>query len=144
MRESKVNEAVECFDGGFNCAQAVFSTYCSELGLDKTMALKIAGGLGGGFGCLQETCGAVTGAILLIGLKYGKYEKGDKLSKEKTYTLVREFVSEFKKRNGTINCRELLQADLLNDDKRVLSEKVDKICPGMVKDASEIIEEILL
>ncbi|WP_242975830.1 C-GCAxxG-C-C family protein [Desulfosporosinus sp. FKB] len=64
--------AVDCFLSGFNCAQAVFSTYSNDLGLTMEMAKKIACGFGAGMGYIGETCGAVTGALMLIGLKYGK------------------------------------------------------------------------
>jgi C_GCAxxG_C_C family probable redox protein len=63
------NCAVKCFNNGFNCAQAVLSTYSEQLGVDKTTALKIAGSFGGGMGHIGETCGAVTGAFMLIELK---------------------------------------------------------------------------
>ena len=63
MNKSKANEAVACFQEGFNCSQAVFLTYCEEFGLlDRKTALKIACGLGGGMGRLGGTCGAVSGA----------------------------------------------------------------------------------
>ena len=60
MNENKVNEAAACFASGFNCAQALVSTYCGELGFDKKAALQIACGFGAGMGRLQETCGAAT------------------------------------------------------------------------------------
>ena len=58
--KSKVNEAVDCFNNGFNCSQAILSTYCEQFGLDKITALKLSCGLGAGMGRLGETCGAVT------------------------------------------------------------------------------------
>jgi len=143
MIESKIENAVECFNNGFNCAQAVFSTYCEQLGLDKETALKISCGFGGGMGRLGETCGAVSGAYLLIGLKYGMYLKDDGAAKEKTYELVGEFSRLFKERNKTTICRELLGVDLLAGDKRTASERVKSICPKMVRDAAEIVEELL-
>ena len=141
--QSKVSEAVACFNDGFNCSQAIFSTYCEDFGLDKKTALKIACGFGAGMGRLQETCGAVTGAYLLIGLKYGKCIKADEPAKEKTYALVREFTKLFEERNKTTNCRELLGVDLITGDKQMASERVKAICPKMVQDAAEIIELIL-
>jgi len=141
--KSKVNEAVACFNDGFNCSQAIFSTYCEDFGLDKKTALKIACGLGAGMGRLQETCGAVSGAYLLIGLKYGKCVKDDEAAKEKTYTLIREFTKRFEERNKTTNCRELLGVDLINGDKQKASERVKTLCSKMVRDAAEIIEDML-
>jgi len=143
MSNSKANEAVACFNGSFNCSQAVFSTYCEELGLDKESALKIACGFGAGMGRLQETCGAVTGAYMLIGLMHGKYLPGDDSAKDRTYALVREFAELFEERNKTTRCRELLGVDLINGDRQTASERVKTVCPKMVLDAAEIIEQIL-
>jgi len=143
IKKSRVDEAVSCFNAGFNCSQAILTTYCEEFGMDKITALKIACGLGAGMGRLQETCGAVSGAYLLIGLKYGKYSKEDEPAKEKTYALVREFAKQFEERNKTTNCREILGIDLISGDKQIAVERVRALCPKMVQDAAEIIEEIL-
>lgn len=141
--KSKVNEVIECFSNGFNCSQAILSTYCEEFGLDKETALKLSCGFGGGMGRCGATCGAVTGAYLLISLAYGQCEKNDDLAKEKTYALVQEFAKKFEERNKTTICRELLEVDLMNGDKQKASQQVSKICPKVIKDAAEIIESIL-
>jgi C_GCAxxG_C_C family probable redox protein len=140
---SKVQDAVACFKDGFNCSQAILSTYCDAFGLDEKTAMQISCGLGAGMGRLQETCGAVTGAYLLIGLKYGKFIKEDDPAKEKTYALVREFAKQFEERNKTTNCRELLGIDLMNGDRQTAIERVKTLCPKMVQDAAEIIEQML-
>lgn len=142
--KSKVNEAVDCFNKGFNCSQAILSTYCEQFGLDKTTALKLSCGLGGGMGRLGETCGAVSAAYLLIGLKYGKYEADDNKAKDKTYELVRDFQKRFSAQNNSTICRELLGLDLMiNNDRQKEIERVNEICPVMVKNAAEILESIL-
>jgi len=143
MQQNKSDAAVACFAGGFNCAQAVLSAYCEEFGVDKDTALRISCGFGGGMGRLQETCGAVSGAYMLIGLKYGQTAENDKAAKEKTYALLREFSKRFEERNGTTNCREILGVDLINGDKQTASERVRAMCPKMVRDAAEIVESIL-
>jgi len=143
MKQSKVNDAITNFNEGFNCAQSVVSAYCEDFGVDRKTGLKISCGLGGGMGRLQETCGAVSGAYLLIGLKYGKYIKEDEAAKEKTYAKVREFSSLFKERNKTTCCRELLGFDLLNSDHQLAKQQIKKVCPKMIQDAAEIIEEML-
>lgn len=143
INQSKVNEALACFNDGFNCSQAILSTYCEEFGLDKKTALQLSCGLGAGMGRLGETCGAVSGAYLLIGLKYGKFSKEDETAKEKTYTMIQEFTKLFNERNKSTICRELLGVDLINDDKQLVVPRTQAICPKMVKDAAEIIEELL-
>jgi len=140
---SKVDEAMACFQEGFNCSQAIFSTYCEDFGLDKKTALKIACGLGAGMGRLGETCGAVSGAYLLIGLKYGKYITDDEAAKEKTYAMVREFARLFEAKNKTTNCRELLGVDLISGDQRIAFKQVQTVCPKVVQDAAEILEALM-
>ena len=139
----KVNEALACFNDGFNCSQSILSTYCEEFGMDKKMALQIACGFGAGMGRQQETCGAVTGAYMLIGLKYGKFIIDDEPAKEKTYALMREFTRLFKERNKTTNCHELLGVDLINGDRKTAVDRVKTLCPQIVRDAAEIIEQVL-
>lgn len=140
---NKVQEAVESFGKLHNCCQAVFSTYCEQFGLEKELALKIACGFAAGMGRQGETCGAVTGAYMLIGLKHGKVIQDDNQAKEKTYELVQEFSRKFKERNKFTACKELLGAEPLTGDRTVLAEKYKVLCPIMVKDAAEIIEELL-
>jgi C_GCAxxG_C_C family probable redox protein len=143
---NKIERAVACFEEGFSCTQAVLSTYCSESGLSHDIALKIAGGFGGGMGRMGKTCGAVTGAFMVLGLKYGGTEAADKDKKEKTYTLVREFTNEFKSRNGYIGCNELLGYDISTPDgRRLVQEKglFSTLCPKLVRDAAEILEQLL-
>ena len=144
--KSKVGQALECFDGinGFSCSQSVFSTYAEEFGLDKEMALKLSCGLGGGMGRTGQACGAVTGAIMVLGLKYGKYLREDNASKERTYALVQEFIKQFNERNNTINCNELLQIDdMRTTDKELLKKLTREQCPRYVRDAAEILETLL-
>lgn len=143
LKVSKANEAVECFNHGFNCAQAVLVTYCEQFGLDRETALKLSCGMGGGMGRNQETCGAVTGAYLVIGLKYGQHQEQDSCAKEETYQLVREFSQRFTARNKSTSCRELLGVDLMHGDKAVASQRVREVCPQAVRDAAEILESIL-
>lgn len=141
---SKIKDAALLFDKGFNCAQSLIVTYGDELGIDKDLSLKITNAFGGGMGRMGETCGAVTGALMVIGLKYGTADIKDKASKEKTYELTKKFIQKFSARNGSITCKELLGFELLsgNNDHRS-REIISNKCPKLVKDAAEIMEEIL-
>ncbi|MCX5803443.1 MAG: C-GCAxxG-C-C family protein [Proteobacteria bacterium] len=138
--------AVSCFKETFSCSQAILSTYGPELGLEKETALKVAGAFGGGMARMGEVCGAVTGAFIVIGLKHGKIKAEDEEAKEKTYLIVREFVERFKSRNGSIKCRELLGYDISTlGGIKLIKEKnlFYTICVKYVRDAAEIIEELL-
>ena len=143
---NKVEQAVSCFQQGFSCSQALLSTYAEQFGLDQKTALRVSGAFGAGMGRMGETCGAVTGAFMVIGLKYGKTRTGDDQTKEKTYSLVKEFTERFKARNGSVLCRELLGCDLNTQEGMKLAKDKDLIsirCPKFVQDAVEIIEELL-
>ena len=143
---TKVEQAVSCFKDTFNCSQAVLSAYAQEFGLDRRSALKISCGFGAGMGCMGETCGAVTGAFMVIGLKHGRNEIPDVSAKDKTYALVREFSDKFKARNGSIVCKELLGLDMSTPEgmKEAKRRNVHgTCCSKFVKDAAEIIGEIL-
>ena len=143
---NRIEKAGSLFQEGFNCSQSVFCAYAVEMGVDRETALKVAQAFGGGMGLMGETCGAVTGAFMVIGLKYGRTSIDDDEAKRKTYALVKDFVEKFKARNGTIMCRELLGCDIGTPrGKKYAEEKAltTTICPGFVKDAAEILEVIL-
>ncbi|MBN1992041.1 MAG: C_GCAxxG_C_C family protein [Anaerolineae bacterium] len=138
--------AVSQFEKGYSCSQAVFSAYAEQLGLDMETALRIAGGVGGGMGRTGQTCGAVTGAIMAIGLKYGAVKAADTETKEKVYALVKEFSDRFRFRNESVTCKELLGVDLSTPDGLKIAREQNlyaAVCAKLVKDAAEIVEEIL-
>lgn len=144
MKNSEI--AVNTFSNGFNCSQSVLSTYAKYFNLSQELAFKIACGFGAGFGREQEVCGAVSGAIMVLGLEFGKSKIHEKALKEKTYVLVRELISNFKKMHQTINCKELLKCDLNTEDgkKKFHKEKLETVvCEKCVKDAVEILDKML-
>jgi C_GCAxxG_C_C family probable redox protein len=139
---SNLEDIIEQFNRGINCTQCVLLSFSDELELDKELALKIAFGFGGGL-CQGEVCGAVTGAIMVLNLKYGQ---DNNESKEKIYEMVRTFSEKFKNINGSIICRDLLGCDLNEKSARkYATEKglFKEVCPKVVKDAIEILEDIL-
>ena len=141
-----VEKAVFQFKKGHNCSQSIFSTYGTRYGISEEMALKIACPFGGGMARLGDTCGAVTGAFMTIGLKHGRVDPEDEELKEETYRLVNTFVEKFKARNKTIVCRELLGYDISNPQEHDKAEDeglFDTLCPKLVQDAAEILEEML-
>jgi len=143
---NQVEEAVACFEKGFNCSQAVCSTYAERFGLDRETALKIAAGFGGGMGRMAGTCGVVTGAFTIIGLKYGAIEAEDKEAKEKTYECVREFAKRFVDRNNSVFCKDLLDCDISTPEGHERAKEQELFstrCPQFVRDAAEILEEML-
>ena len=108
--------------------------------------MKITTGFGAGMARLQEVCGAVTGAFMVIGAKHGNVDAADRPSVGKTYQGVRKFAERFRELHGTILCRELLGGIDLNTDEgqKVLKEKnlSKTVCAQCVRDAAKILEEI--
>ena len=142
---SDVDSAVNLFEEGFSCSQAVVGAYCEQFGLDKETAFKISSGFGGGMH-LNQTCGAVTGAFMVIGLKYGRSKVEDSMAKRKTYELVAEFAEKFKARHGYLGCTALLGCNISTEEglKKAKEKNLFKtVCPAFVKSAGEIMEELL-
>ncbi len=143
---TKADDAHRLFLKRFTCSAAVFSAFAPELGLDTDTAKKIACGFGAGVSKTGNMCGAVSGAILAIGLKYGKCVEGDDAATEKTRALVRRFIREFEEKNGSLNCTELLGYNLSIPEEYAAAAKsgifIEK-CPALVRDAAEILEKIL-
>ncbi len=106
--KTKSEMAVEKFLSGYNCAQSILYAYGPDLGLDVETALKVATGLGGGMGGRGEVCGAVTGGILALGLKYGRGEKAEKSVAQRAYQKTGELMAAFERVHGSCMCRTLL------------------------------------
>lgn len=144
----RVDSALRCFSRGFNCSQSIFAAYAPLLAeLSHEQALRIAGGFGAGMGRLQDVCGAVTGAFMLIGLKHGMVQEGDLAAKEETYARVQEFARRFREKNGSLVCRELLGCDLGSDEgRRDFAERNlhTTICARCVRDAALLVEELIV
>jgi len=143
---TKQDEANACFMGGFTCSAAVFSTFAPELGLDAGTAKKIACGFGAGISKTGNICGAVSGAILVIGLKYGKDTPKDNAATDKTRALVREFIREFTAQHGSINCTELLGYNLNVPEEYEQARNSTLFvtrCPVFVRDAVAILEKMV-
>lgn len=131
---TRVEETIKKHDKGYNCAQAVACTYCDLLGVDEEMMFKMTEALGAGMGGMEGTCGAVSGACVLAGLKAstGNLEKPD--SKVASYKLSKEILKQFKEQNGSVTCREL---------KGVGTGKVLRACGDCIKDAATLVEKVV-
>lgn len=142
---NRAEEAARCFAQGASCSQAVLTAFCEELGLPRPVAFKVAAGFGGGMGRLGQTCGAVTGAIMVVGLRQGASGPADRATKERTYAQVRELVARFQARHGSVLCRELLGIDISTEtgwqqarEQQLFATR----CPAFVRSAVEILEEL--
>jgi C_GCAxxG_C_C family probable redox protein len=142
----RIETAVQRFTNGYNCAQAVFTTYAPPFGIGEGDALRIATGFGGGMGRLQEVCGAVTGAFLAIGACCGMRQPADEAAKDETYGLVHELGRRFASLHGSLLCRDLLGCDLNTEEgkARFKAQKLkDTKCVGYVREACKLLEKML-
>lgn len=139
--------AIELFKKGYNCSQAVFAAFCDETGLDLDTALKISSPFGGGMGRLREVCGAVSGMLMVLGLKYGYTDPCNKKVKTELYGLVQDLANKFEQENGSIICRELLDLSIRHD-KPVPEDRNENYykrrpCVELVEQAAKILSEYL-
>ncbi len=149
MAMSKSALAAQYHELGYGCAQAVLASYAGDFDLDEGLALKLATGFGSGMGRMCEVCGALTGAFMVIGMKYGK-EKTDGTrygtETETTYQLVASVANSFKEKNGSIYCREIIGHDLMDPGERAKVVELGLFkttCRKCILDAVDILEETL-
>jgi C_GCAxxG_C_C family probable redox protein len=145
--KTKTEVAVEKFLSGYNCAQAVLYAYGPDLGLDAETALKVATGFGGGMGARGETCGAVTGGILALGLKFGRGDQQDRSVAQVAYQKTRDLMAAFERAQGSCCCRTLLGGiDLRTPEGMQQFKDQDlhrKVCAGCVRTVGEIVAAML-
>ena len=138
-------EIAKGFGEGFDCSMAVFSRLASEVGFTEEEAKRLAACFG--VGMMQGTiCGAVSGAFMAIGAKYGNTEPGDFPKKGLCLAKRQEFIDRFEKEFGSITCPGLLGLDLRNEeDAKKARERgvIEKDCPRYCVRAIEIVKELL-
>jgi C_GCAxxG_C_C family probable redox protein len=142
---TKCDLATKRFTEGFHCSQCVLEAFAEEYGLDPLLARKIGNPLAGGSGIGGE-CGAVTGALMVLGMEYGMADADDSYAFQNTFEKVGTFVEKFKERHGNLNCQQLIGLDVFSTDG--LKEFMDKDikltqCKKYVEDAVRIVEEII-
>lgn len=138
--------AGKLFSKGLNCAQSVLASQSDITGIPVADSLKIATGFGAGMAMMQKTCGAVTGAYMAIGAKYGRINPDDEAARDKTYTLMKTFNRRFIEIHGSLDCRELLGVDLKTPEGAEEAEQgsyFEKKCGKFVEDAALILNDIL-
>jgi len=134
------------FGEGYNCAQAVLAACGPQFGLPRETAIQVAQAFGGGVARTGHICGALTGALMLVGLACPAKDGADNAGKMKAYQLSRAIMDEFVRRNNSLTCRELTGCDLMTEEGQRRFKELDchhKLCPKFVRDAAEIAQTIL-
>ena len=131
---TKKELAIALHDKGYNCAQAVICAFKDELGMDEEILFKATEGFGLGMGCMNGTCGAVSGAVMAAGFKNSTANFDGPKSKMDTYKLSKAILEAFEKKNGSTTCRDLKGVD---------TGTILRSCPGCIEDAVDLVEEVL-
>ncbi len=144
----KVERAKELFLEGYNCAQSVAGAFCEDVGIDFDTAIKLSSSFGAGMGKLREVCGALSGAFMIAGLKYGYTSPTDNVHKAQHYKLIQDMARKFREQTGSIICRELLQISNEEKQNHIPSERTPdyykkRPCVVMVEIAADILDNVL-
>jgi C_GCAxxG_C_C family probable redox protein len=138
--------ALLAFNSGLNCAQSVMSAYLEELNIDRLTALSVTCGFGGGMGRLQKTCGAVTGAFMVLSMHHCMAGHDPETKKDRTYTAIQSFHDSFLVLHGTSECGELIPYDLkIPEGRQKMSDEgiYEKVCAGCIADSITILDSLL-
>jgi len=138
-----VQTATERFTQGQNCAQAVLSAFAAQSGIAEETALRLASPFGGGIARQGQACGALTGALMVLGLQRGNSTPQDK---EETYRIAQEFVQALQDRHGALLCRELVGYDISTPEGLQAARDGNvftSVCPALVNSAAEMLAEML-
>ncbi len=138
--------AASTFKEGFNCSQSVFSTFAPRFGISFENALLISSPFGGGIGRAGEACGALTGALMALGLKFGFSSLADKSVKDTIYRITKDAVERFRAVNGSMLCRDLLGCAPGSPEGMARIKELnlhETVCTEVVRSAVRIVSEML-
>jgi C_GCAxxG_C_C family probable redox protein len=139
-------QALDTFAAKNNCSQSVLLPFAKRHGVSEGQALQIAAGFGAGIGQMAETCGAVTGACMVLGLMAGQRHPDNPELKQETYRLVGEFAARFREQYGELKCRDLLGLDISDADHYQQAKECgifESRCPLFVGSAVEILIDMI-
>ncbi|MCF8241748.1 MAG: C-GCAxxG-C-C family protein [Melioribacteraceae bacterium] len=143
---NKTEESVYLFNKNYNCAQSVLTAFGEELGIAKEKAIRMASPFGGGMAMHGEVCGAVTGALMVIGARFG-CANTEPVNNSLPTNIASEFMAEFENRNGSCLCKELIGYRLYIPAEKEMAESegvfINK-CPHFIEDAVVILEKYLI
>jgi C_GCAxxG_C_C family probable redox protein len=143
---SRVEKALKQFATGCNCCQSITTAFGPDYNLDSQKALKIGAAFGGGMSRLGNTCGAVSGALMIIGMAFRNTYPEDAENKEHVYEIGRGFLNKFMELHKTVMCRELIGIDMNNEHDLQRARETgifEEKCPNFVKTAAQLLENIL-
>ena len=144
MNAADKHNAIDYLMAGHSCAQSVIMAYCKEFGIPVQTAARLATGFAGGL-AQGKTCGAVTGAIMVAGLKFGSGKAWDRYANDCCALVTQEFCHRFKIRHTTTECHKILRMNRVNpgDPEQIKTLRASGLCRKIVGDAQDILGELL-
>ena len=142
---SDMSTSVDRFLNGNGCSQAVLTQFCEQFGLDQLTALKISSGFPAGMQ-MAGICGAVTGAYMVLGLKFADQESAQSAGRTRVYEAIAEFNRRFKQHHGTLDCKDLLGCNIMTPEGKTTAKEENlftTVCPKFVAEATLILQDIL-
>ena len=145
---SKGDIAKEYFEQGYNCSQSVALAFADEVGMDGKLIARLTGGFGGGIGRMREVCGTVSGIAFVLSALYGYSDPTDADAKAQLYADVQKVAGEFKDKNGSVVCRDLLGLtqdgfDNPQPEKRTDTYYKKRPCGDLVKMSADLLEKFI-
>lgn len=138
--------ANELFENGFNCSQSILVAHCSHFGLNRETASKLSVAFGGGIGRQGKICGCASGALMVLGLKYGEGSTTDIKQRIASYEIAKEFCKKFIELNGALNCKDIIKYNLNNPEDRIKAQDNNVFktrCARVIAITEEILNEYL-
>jgi C_GCAxxG_C_C family probable redox protein len=139
-------KAIESFKSGMNCAQSVLLAFSDRYKFDDNLAFQISSGFGGGMGRLQKTCGAVTGAFMVIGIHNCQKYSTHSLQTDNNRSMIQEFNRRFLLKHDSLDCKDIIKCDLNTPEGQQYCKDYntkENICTKCISESIEIVDAIL-
>ncbi|MDH6533473.1 C_GCAxxG_C_C family protein [Parabacteroides sp. 52] len=145
--EARIKQAVENFESGYNCAQAIFLAYCDLFDIDQKTGSMMSVSFGGGLGRMREVCGTVSAMAMLAGFKYPVPDTTDLNARTRNYAMVQKMADLFKEKHETIICKNILkrkpEVNKATPEARTPAYYSSRPCTRLVADAADITNKML-
>ena len=141
-----VERAESLLRDGMMCSQAVLMAFAPRLGMDERQAARVASAFGAGMARHGWTCGAMTGALMAIGLHAGHTTPADSAARDDVFARAQAMVAAFEARHGAMTCRQLVGANLLDPVERQAASDsgiFTSLCPQLVRAAATLVADTL-
>ncbi|MGD0173758.1 MAG: C-GCAxxG-C-C family protein [Anaerolineales bacterium] len=138
--------AVDTMRSGFNCAQSMVKAYAAELNADEAAVVRMVAPFGGGMGRNGYVCGAVSGAVMVIGARFGNADAADTAARDRAYAAVSKLLEKFRAEHHTVLCRELISFEINNPEGYQRAREAGVFqnrCPLFLRSVGKILDEIL-